>query len=1123
MLAADVDRALQTLLTPNSEAFENFLSELLSPDNNRRKLAEQVLDQLKKHPDLLVQYLVSTIRRSTDEGHRIFAAVVLRKCLTLDSPVLWPLLSESVKHLVKHELLSSLPVEQMQSVLQKICDVISELASFLLVETGWPELAPTIFQLLQSHNDQMMLAGFHIIGSLALKEELDLFKDSIPQLVSCFDWVLGQGNNNVSVRTESISAYCNVVESLNESNLRNQFQPLIPKVMNSLSEFLYSGNIESAEQILESLIDLIEEAPRFLKKALAEVIPVIMEIASSESLTTDLRILAAELLVTISEKKNKGLKSLLKQIPSFAEKLFELLMLFLLDIDDVPEWHIAVDDEDEDLGNGELFDFGRESLDRVAIALGGKVLVPIAGTTLASCSTDPDWKRRHGALICLSQIAEGCADVMLKEVDRLTEICIQGLRDSVAKVRWAACHALGQLCTDLGPDLQGSNHQNIIPALIAVMGDKDNPRVQAHAAAAVVNFADDCDEEDVADYMDTLVSVCIHLLLSSSRLVIESALTALASIADRVSLQFEKYYGEVMSMLKPLFMQANEKHLQLLRAKALECISLVGAAVGKDTFRQDANEIMQLISQLHQSQFEPTDPLPSYMIQAGARMCRCLGHEFIPYLDLVMPHVIKTAGAEPDITVSNIEDEDKEDDESDDDVETIALGGKLLKIRSSAMEEKANACEMLVSYVNVLKDGFLPYLKQVTDIMVPLVKFYYNEEVREAAFQILPGLLECAIEGLNKNTGMTPDFVKQMLEFIWQSIMDAFDHEPDLELQQTCLSSIASIVDLLSPEYLTQDMVESCFEKLKKKLEENESRRTDRIQAFGDGEDDEEYENGQPPDDDEEEEELEVLDEISTVLSSFMKKFGDYVMHYIGSLMPFIQQLLEKGRLSVEHKIGICILDDILEYCPQAGNNYLHEFLPFLVSGSTNSDANIRQCSIYGLGIVAGKYPEAFQPLISALVPELVTVIQHPSAKSKENELATDNAISTLGKIMHQFPDKIDSEIVEQIWMKNLPLLHDDMEAKSMHELFINMVEQHDVRIFGVSNENLQRVVEILVGILAAGHSLSKVETAKRVYNALQSFGNTLGEEMIRTVISALTAKQQKTFHEFSTNLSRIV
>ena len=73
-------------------------------------------------------------------------------------------------------------------------------------------------------------------------------------------------------------------------------------------------------------------------------------------------------------------------------------------------------------------------------------------------------------------------------------VCAQGLADPHAKVRWAACQALGQLCTDLGPELQQDEHTRILPGLMAVMGDFSQPRVQAHAAAAVVNFSEHCEQ-----------------------------------------------------------------------------------------------------------------------------------------------------------------------------------------------------------------------------------------------------------------------------------------------------------------------------------------------------------------------------------------------------------------------------------------------------------------------------------------------------------------------------------------------------------------------------------------------------------------------------------------------------
>ena len=56
-------------------------------------------------------------------------------------------------------------------------------------------------------------------------------------------------------------------------------------------------------------------------------------------------------------------------------------------------------------------------------------------------------------------------------------------------------------------------------------------------------------------------------------------------------MQFQKYYDAVMPYLKAILVNANDKSNRMLRAKAMECISLVGMAVGKEKFRDDAKQV----------------------------------------------------------------------------------------------------------------------------------------------------------------------------------------------------------------------------------------------------------------------------------------------------------------------------------------------------------------------------------------------------------------------------------------------------------------------------------------------------------------------------------------------------
>ena len=62
---------------------------------------------------------------------------------------------------------------------------------------------------------------------------------------------------------------------------------------------------------------------------------------------------------------------------------------------------------------------------------------------------------------------------------------------------------------------------------------------------------------------------------------------------------------------------------------------------------------------------EADDPTGGYMLQAGARICKSLGEEFLPYLSIVMPPLLKSAQLKPDVKVTDVDDDEDEDEDED--------------------------------------------------------------------------------------------------------------------------------------------------------------------------------------------------------------------------------------------------------------------------------------------------------------------------------------------------------------------------------------------------------------------------------------------------------------------------
>lgn len=61
------------------------------------------------------------------------------------------------------------------------------------------------------------------------------------------------------------------------------------------------------------------------------------------------------------------------------------------------------------------------------------------------------------------------------------------------------------MATDFAPTFQKKYHSKVIPGLLMILDDDQNPRVQAHGGAALVNFAEDSPKNILLNYLDNIL------------------------------------------------------------------------------------------------------------------------------------------------------------------------------------------------------------------------------------------------------------------------------------------------------------------------------------------------------------------------------------------------------------------------------------------------------------------------------------------------------------------------------------------------------------------------------------------------------------------------------------------
>ncbi|KAJ3859024.1 armadillo-type protein [Lentinula novae-zelandiae] len=454
-----------------------------------------------------------------------------------------------------------------------------------------------------------------------------------------------------------------------------------------------------------------------------------------------------------------------------------------------------------------------QSLDRLACAMGGKVILPPSFQYIPSMMANYDWRSRHAGLMAIAAIAEGTGKVMANELGRVVELVVPMFKDSHPRVRYAACQCVGQLCTDI-EDIIEQYHEQLFAVLIPALEDPE-PRVHSHAAAALINFCEGVERDTLLPYLDPIVQRLLKLLNPEAdptqvqRHVQEQVITTLAMVADASEATFAKYYPSIMPLLMNVLRNASGAEYRKLRLKAMECAGLIAIAVGREIFRPDSNTLVELLIRIQKSPLDPQDTqLSHYLMGTWAKICQAMGPEFEPYLPAVMPDLLTTASMKADVSVY---DEDEEKVEERDGWETVNMDGQTFGIRTAAIEEKCQAFETMVIFASTLNARYAPYLAQSLEITLPALRFYFHDGVREACALLLPMLLHCG-----QQSGTLTD---QMIAATLQQLISVISDEQDSTFLASLYKALDDCVKLLGgPSVLNADYVNAIAQATKRQL-----------------------------------------------------------------------------------------------------------------------------------------------------------------------------------------------------------------------------------------------------------------------------------------------------------------
>lgn len=744
-----------------------------------------------------------------------------------ETPPIWKRISNDDRETFKRKSLELLGKKDMESALELVeaigqaeIDIHKATNKDATIFSVWPEARVAIAQMINSGN--------HVLHANAL----EMFGLAPFSFIHIKNWgdikqLLSNGVNpkqELQVRLAGLGAMARLFEDMRAKNQLSKhdmdayvdhFKSDALSIITLIVDVCQadSGEFEQLRDVLENVSTLVEYGVEPFMPCIKELFTTSVQIATHRQLVPNCRRMAVEIIAQLCDTKAKELTPLLGSV-------VPVLLEFVCTEDDNMEEWLNIDENEEGAEADSDHVIGWQTLDRVARGLGGEELLAILFSQmyLPAMLSSTDWRQRRGALVVIYAVAEGCKEQMEEQLGEITLMVVRNVEDSDPRVRRAALQAAGQLAVDFAGDLQNAHHEVVMKGLMYTIEHERVERVIISALTAVTLFFKPPNKPEthgtiLDKYTDPVMkALCGLLKCGVSRTdapkVIESkqdarlreqVIQTISVIADLAKKTFETYFDELMPVAVGLLinLQANpnanqffeKQALQRFRGKTFECVTMMGEAVGKVKFEPHREEVLRLLQHFTPQNMENSDDQHAvYILMAWFRIAVIIGGEAFfqgGYMHLVITPLLTAAEISPNIKTIT---DDEEDEEG---YEYIPYRKNIrLAVQTSVLQDKEQACKVLMMYAQSLKQNFHEWVPRVATAMIANVGYTLDPNVSIAACYNLPELLKACNHHMQDKIELWYQIFAKLMKTLNEFDMKQME---DVENEDYCLALQATI------------------------------------------------------------------------------------------------------------------------------------------------------------------------------------------------------------------------------------------------------------------------------------------------------------------------------------------
>ncbi|XP_034718179.1 importin-4 isoform X4 [Etheostoma cragini] len=1003
-----------------------ILAEEIIAFHNQPKDATAQLKQAFKDP-AIIPALCAVMSGSQNPQIRQSAAVMLRMRVKKHWKKIIPNDRESLKAVVLQAFMQETE-HTVQHSLSQLCAVMVKHET----PDRWPALLEFLNQSTKSSNPHERQVGLLLLNKV-MESNPEPFKPHYCQLLQLFSTVL-QDHNNPTALYYCILALT-AITAYTGSEEMNQMRSIIPSLIAALKNLIKADQGQASEA-MEVFNELMESEVSIIVPHVSEIVLFCLEVGSDTTLSDSLRVKALSCIAFLIKLKSK---TVLKQklLNPILQTIFPVLTAA------PPPGEHDPEDVEDDSGDGTDNDNPKhcaaQIIDTMALHMPPEKLfqqlMPFAKTCLASENPYD----RKGGLMCLAVLAEGCADhIRTKLLSSVLQTVYQSLSDSNQVVRSAGLFALGQFSEHLQPEVS-KYCAELMPLLLGYLSSLNQAKVGhvTKAFYALENFMENLGA-DIEPYLPTLMETMLSALNNTENLKIkELAVSAIGAIANAAKELLVPYFPPVIESLKG-FLTTTTEEMRSLQTQSLDTLSVLARTIGKDVLSPLAAECVQLGLNLTDTIDDPDLRRCTYGLYSALSTVNpdCLTPH-LPAITTVMLLALKsnegiTAHIEEDKTFVLLDDDDDDDnegqkdanefleDEPDSDIHDFAG----FSVENAYIDEKEDACDALGEIAFNTGAAFQPFLESSFQQVYELRDFPH-EDVRRAAFGALGQFCRAQHQVWKENpTEANHQALLKLLDVVLPCFVETVRTEHERQVVMGVLETMNNVIKSCKGEAFKSPLR---LKEISHVIRDVLKKKTVCQDGAGGGD--------EADDEDQQAEYDAMLQEFAgegiPLLASSVP--ADNFAPFLNDLLPLLMSKAKSTCTVADRSFSVGTIGEILQSLMSVSGGQgvagrlSNRLLPVLVAGVRDSDPEVRNNSVFGLGCLA----QATGPIGVSDYPMMLSVFSN--MLTKETDLRViDNLCAALCRMIMSNVDAVPLEQVVPALVARLPLKEDLEENKTV-------------------------------------------------------------------------------------------